>query len=152
MRRNHLLRVHSLVATWFNLLNSSLTLWTCTKSQKDGQNYKNTGVRRAILPKCPSRRANPSLDGRLWHTAHLLDKQFNMVMSIMVKSVTCCKRQDNFKTDGLCRYLLEHFCGKLWWVSLNKAAAILYYNWLRVSPLFVSPLFWLSPNCVCFPL
>ena len=69
MRRNHLLKVHSLVATWFNLLNSSLTLWTCTKSQKDGQNYKNTGVRRAILPKCPSRRANPSIDGRLWHTA-----------------------------------------------------------------------------------
>ena len=69
MRRNHLLKVHSLVATWFNLLNSSLTLWTCTKSQKDGQNCKNTGVRRAILPKCPSRRANPSIDGRLWHTA-----------------------------------------------------------------------------------
>ena len=68
MRRNHFLKVHSLVATWFNLLNSSLTLWTCTKSQKDGQNCKNTGVRRAILPKCPSRRANPSLDGRLWHT------------------------------------------------------------------------------------
>ena len=70
MRRNHLLKVHSLVATWFNLLNSSLTLWTCTKSQKDGQNCKNTGVRRAILPKCPSRRANPSIDGRLWHTAY----------------------------------------------------------------------------------
>ena len=64
-------RWHSLVATWFTLLNSSLTLWTCTKSQKDGQNYKNTGVRRAILPKCPSRRANPSLDGRLWHTAEV---------------------------------------------------------------------------------
>ena len=45
-----------------------LTLWTRPKSQKDGQNYKNTGVRRAFLPKCPSRRANPSLDGRLWHT------------------------------------------------------------------------------------
>ena len=69
MRRNHLFKVHSLVATWFNLLNSSLTLWTCTKSQKDGQNCKNTGVRRAILPKCPSRRANQSFYGRLWHTA-----------------------------------------------------------------------------------
>ena len=40
----------------------------CTQSQKDGQNYKSTNVRRAILPKCPSRRANPSLDGRLGHT------------------------------------------------------------------------------------
>ena len=36
---------------------------------KDGQNYENTGVRRAILPKRPSRRANPSLDGRLSNTA-----------------------------------------------------------------------------------
>ena len=44
-------------------------LWTCTKSQKDGQNYENTGVRRAILPKSPSRRAKPSLDGRLSNTA-----------------------------------------------------------------------------------
>ena len=41
----------------------------CTQSQKDGQNYKNTGFRRAILPKCPSRRADPSLDGRFGHTA-----------------------------------------------------------------------------------
>ena len=33
-------------------------------------NYnKNTGVRWAILPKCPSRRANQSLDGRLGYTA-----------------------------------------------------------------------------------
>ena len=46
-----------------------LTLWTRPKSQKDGQNYKNTGVRRTFLPKCPSRRANPSLDGRLSNTA-----------------------------------------------------------------------------------
>ena len=82
MRRNHLLKVHSLVATWFNLLNSSLTLWTCTKSQKDGQNYKNTGVRRAILPKCPSRRANPSIDGRLWHTAVAKRSQSEFAISV----------------------------------------------------------------------
>ena len=37
----------------------------CTKSQKDGQNHKNTGVRRAIFHKRPSRRARPSKDGRL---------------------------------------------------------------------------------------
>ena len=71
---------HSLVATWFtlarSLLNSSLTLWMCPKSQKDGQNYTNTGVRRAILPKCPSTRANPSLDGRLWNTADCCETHF----------------------------------------------------------------------------
>ena len=62
----------SLVATWFTLLNSSITLWTCTKSQEDGQNHKNTGVRRAFFHKCPSRRANPSLDGRLSNTAFIV--------------------------------------------------------------------------------
>ena len=31
--------------------------------------HKNTGVRRAFFHKCPSRRANPSLDGRLGNTA-----------------------------------------------------------------------------------
>ena len=51
-----------------------LTLWTRPKSQKDGQNYKNTGVRRAFLPKCPSRRANPSLDGRLCNTGVQLQR------------------------------------------------------------------------------
>ena len=40
-----------------------------SKSQKDRQNYKNAGIRRAILPKCPSRRANPSLNGQLGNTA-----------------------------------------------------------------------------------
>ena len=40
---------------------------------------------------------------------------------------------------------------------LLQPSHILYYNWLRVSPLFSVPLFWLSsiwlsPNCVCFPL
>ena len=34
--------------------NSTITLWMCTKSQKDGQNDKNTGIRRAIFHKCPS--------------------------------------------------------------------------------------------------
>jgi len=43
----------------------------CTQSQKDGQNYKNAGVRREILPKCPSRRANQSLDWRLGYTGFL---------------------------------------------------------------------------------
>ena len=44
-------------------------LWTCTRLQKDGQNCKNTGVRQAFFLKCPSRRANPSLGGRLGNTA-----------------------------------------------------------------------------------
>ena len=57
---------------------SSLTLWTCTKSEKDGQNYKNTGVRRAILPKRPSRRANPSLDGRLSNTGYSSRKRISL--------------------------------------------------------------------------
>ena len=39
------------------------------KSTQLSQNYKNTGIRRAILPKCPSRRANPSLNGQLGNTA-----------------------------------------------------------------------------------
>ena len=30
--------------------NSTITSWMCTKSQIDGQNHKNTGVRRAIFP------------------------------------------------------------------------------------------------------
>ena len=41
----------------------------CTKSQKDRQNLKNTCVRRAFFLKRPSRRANPSLDGRLSNPA-----------------------------------------------------------------------------------
>ena len=40
----------------------------CPKSQIDGQNHKNTGVRRAIFHKRPSRRARPSIDGRLGNT------------------------------------------------------------------------------------
>ena len=50
-------------------------LWISTKSQKDGQNYENTGVKREILPKGPSRRANPSLDGRLSNTEYVLLKK-----------------------------------------------------------------------------
>ena len=70
-------RWHSFVARWFTLLYSLLTLWMCTKSQKDGQNHKNTGVRRAFFHKCPSRRANPSLDGRLSNTAKILKVPFS---------------------------------------------------------------------------
>ena len=34
------------------LPNSSIALWMCTKSQKDGQNHENTGIKRAIFHKC----------------------------------------------------------------------------------------------------
>ena len=34
------------------LPNSSIALWMCTKSQKDGQNHENTGIKRAIFQKC----------------------------------------------------------------------------------------------------
>ena len=37
--------------------NGSISLWMCTKSQKDGQTHKNTGVRRAIFLKRSARRA-----------------------------------------------------------------------------------------------
>ena len=46
----------------------------CTKSQKDGQNHKYTGVKRAFFHKCPSRRASPSLDGRLLYTGDDYDE------------------------------------------------------------------------------
>ena len=48
------------------------TLWTCPKSHVDGQNHKNTSFRRAIFHKRPSRRARPSIDGPLGHTATIL--------------------------------------------------------------------------------
>ena len=53
--------------------NSTITLWMCTKSQIDGQNHKNTGVRRAIFHKCTSRRARPYLDGPLGYTDDQID-------------------------------------------------------------------------------
>ena len=53
----------------FTVPHSSITRWMCTKSQKDGQNLKNTGVRQAFFLKRPSRRADPSLDGWLSNTA-----------------------------------------------------------------------------------
>ena len=70
------------------LANSSITLWTCTESQKSGQNHKksgvitesqksgqnhkNSGVIRAIFHKCPDIRAYPDLSWRLSNTADIL--------------------------------------------------------------------------------
>ena len=99
-------RWHSLVATWFTLLNSSLTLWTCTKSQKDGQNHKNTGVRRAFSHKCPSRRANPSLDGRLSNTGN--DDFLGIIQG------TYCVRYTLFYTNVQVLYIICSLL-KLYW-------------------------------------
>ena len=60
-----------------NFTNSSLTLLTCTRLQKDRQNYKNKGDRRAFFIKCPSRRSNSSLEGRLGNTASVQKKSLN---------------------------------------------------------------------------
>ena len=46
------------LACWLTVPNSTITLWTCPKSQIDGQNHKNTGIRRKIFHKRPSRRAD----------------------------------------------------------------------------------------------
>ena len=44
-------------------------LWVIHFHYAPTPDCKNTGFRRAFLLKCPSRRANPSLDGRLGNTA-----------------------------------------------------------------------------------
>ena len=46
------------LARWLTVPNSTITLWMCPKSQIDGQNHKNTGIRRKIFHKRPSRRAD----------------------------------------------------------------------------------------------
>ena len=56
-------------ALFCRLASGSITLWTCAKPQKSGQNHKNPGVIRAIFPKCPDIRARPDISGRVSHTA-----------------------------------------------------------------------------------
>ena len=46
------------LARWLTVPNSTITLWMCPKLQIDGQNHKNTGIRRKIFHKHPSRRAD----------------------------------------------------------------------------------------------
>ena len=46
------------LARWLTVPNSTITLWMCPKLQIDGQNHKNTGIRRKIFHKRPSRRAD----------------------------------------------------------------------------------------------
>ena len=81
----------------------------CTKSQKDGQNHKNTGVRRAIFHKRPSRRARPSIDGRLGNTANANLKiishlHHNCIDCILGASLSCAFSCVfvNFDLEGVC--------------------------------------------------
>ena len=81
----------------------------CTKSQKDRQNLKNTGFGQAFFLKCPSRRANLSLDGRLLYTAlHLRALSQGVFPSSSFKSglALCLK---GFKLRCLQFYLGQNF-------------------------------------------
>ena len=61
-----LVHAESIVDLFVKQLNNARE---CAQNHIDGQNHKNTGVRRAIFHKRPSRQARPSKDGRVGNTA-----------------------------------------------------------------------------------
>ena len=72
-----------------------------TKSQKNGQNHKKTGKKRAIFPKRPFKRACPFKNGRLLYTAIIYGELLNIFLA-----------ESNYLRLLLisCRVLKERFC------------------------------------------